>query len=152
MPASFKNSQNSHQVFNEDANNLIKRISGDILYLDPPYNNRQYSSAYHLLNTIALYDVFVPNGITGRRTYNRSNWSSSRSVEKELDTLLHNAKFQYIFLSYNNEGLMSPKTIESIMSKYGHYDCTSTEYKRYKSNKTVHKKNRTTEFIHILEK
>lgn len=35
---------NSHKVYNRDSNELIKEIKGDILYLDPPYNQRQYSA------------------------------------------------------------------------------------------------------------
>ena len=63
-----------NEVYNEDANLLIKKIKGDILYLDPPYNTRQYGANYHLLNTIALYDDFIPKGKTGLREYNRSKY------------------------------------------------------------------------------
>ena len=56
--ADFIENDNSHMVYKEDSNELIKKIEGDILYLDPPYNQRQYSANYHLLNTIALYDNF----------------------------------------------------------------------------------------------
>ena len=71
-PANFELNVHAHQVFNENANTLIKRITGDILYLDPPYTNRQYGEGYHLLNSIALYDNFVPKGKTGKRAYNKS--------------------------------------------------------------------------------
>ncbi|HET8837687.1 MAG TPA: DNA adenine methylase, partial [Flavobacteriaceae bacterium] len=59
-PALFTETENSHEVYGEDANSLINKISGDILYLDPPYNSRQYGANYHLLNTITKYDTFVP--------------------------------------------------------------------------------------------
>ena len=71
-PAEFDVSDNTHEVFNEDANALIRKTEGDILYLDPPYNHRQYGANYHLLNTIALYDNFVPSGTTGLRPYQTS--------------------------------------------------------------------------------
>ena len=151
QPAHFEINENTHQVFNENANTLIEQISGDILYLDPPYNNRQYGGDYHLLNTIALYDNFVPNGKTGRREYQRSAWASRRQVEKQFVDLLSHAQFKYIFMSYSNEGVMPPETIESIMSQYGRYDCVSTEYKRFKSSSGIHKSTKTTEYIHILE-
>ncbi len=61
-------------VFCEDANVLIERIEGDILYLDPPYNHRQYGANYHLLNTIARYDGFTPKGKTGVRAYKSSRY------------------------------------------------------------------------------
>jgi adenine-specific DNA-methyltransferase len=151
-PADFEISVNAHRAYNEDANVLIKQISGDILYLDPPYTGRNYGSSYHLLNTIALYDNFVPYGITGMREYPKSAWCSARKVENALDGLLRNAQFKYIFLSYNNEGLMSLDTIEGIMSKYGRYDRASTEYRRFKSSNQEHKADKTIEFVHVLEK
>jgi len=151
-PAHFETTKNTHRVYNENANDLIRKISGDVLYLDPPYTARQYGGDYHLLNTIGCYDNFVPAGKTGRRPYLRSAWASSKSAESELDDLLKHAQFKYIFLSYNNEGLMPPDVIETIMSKYGKYDVATTEYKRFKSSAGVHKANSTTEYLHILEK
>ncbi|WP_264080441.1 DNA adenine methylase [Fusobacterium pseudoperiodonticum] len=44
------------KVYNEDVNSLIKKVKGDILCLDSPYNTRQYSTNYHLLETISKYD------------------------------------------------------------------------------------------------
>lgn len=105
-PALFQINDNEHEVFNQDSNKLIKNITGDILYLDPPYNARQYGSNYHILNTIAKYDVFIPKGKTGLRDYNRSNYCSKISVAKSFEDLIKNAQFKYTFLSYNNEGLM----------------------------------------------
>jgi adenine-specific DNA-methyltransferase len=101
-PAVFELNDNEHQVFNEDSNQLIKRIEGDILYLDPPYNQRQYGADYHILNTIAKYDKFVPKGKTGLRAYNRSNYCKKSEVVKSFEALIKNAKFKHIFLSYNN--------------------------------------------------
>lgn len=60
------------KVYNEDISELIKNVSGDILYLDPPYNSRQYCSNYHLLETIARYDNPQIKGKTGLRDYSRS--------------------------------------------------------------------------------
>jgi adenine-specific DNA-methyltransferase len=153
-PADFTVNDNVHQVFNEDGNVLIKKIEGDILYLDPPYNARQYGANYHMLNTIAKYDDFVPDGKTGLRKYQRSAWCRAGKVEDEFDDLLKNAKFKYIFLSYNNEGLMSMETIKKMMSKYGSYDLASVDYQRFKADRDDnrnHKTDKTEEFIHVLE-
>ncbi len=135
-PALFSMNDNEHEVFNEDSNKLIKKISGDILYLDPPYNQRQYGANYHLLNTIALYDKFVPKGATGLREYNRSNYCKKQTVAHEFEELIKNANFKYIFLSYNNEGLMSEDITENIMKKYGKYHLEKKEYQRFKADKT----------------
>ena len=77
-----------HEVYNEDANSLIKRIEGDILYLDPPYNSRQYSANYHLLNTIADYKSFTPKGKTELREYNKSNYCSKAKVQHTFKDLI----------------------------------------------------------------
>ena len=154
-PANFEYNDHEHEVYNEDANQLISRISGDILYLDPPYNSRQYGCNYHILNTIALYDKFAPVGITGVRPYNRSLYCKRKKVRNTFEDLIREARFRYIFLSYNNEGLMPVSDVIAIMSKYGHYDLLTTNYKRFKADSDqnrTHKAARTTEYLHILEK
>ena len=151
--ADYKLNNNNHVVYNEDANVLINRIKGDILYLDPPYNARQYGANYHLLNTIAEYKKFIPKGKTGLRDYRKSLYCSTSTVLNEFEQLIKNAKFKYIFLSYNNEGLMSTESIKKIMSKYGHYDIAQTKYQRFKADSNrVNKYDSTTEYLHILEK
>ena len=154
-PAIFEINSHSHEVYNEDSNLLIKKIKGDILYLDPPYNAREYGANYHLLNTIAKYDNFTPKGKTGLRDYSKSAFCKKKEVEKSFDDLIKNANFKYIFLSYNNEGIMSSETIKKILSNYGKYDLLTTEYQRFRADKKEnrnHKASSTTEYLHILEK
>lgn len=148
---------NKGKVYNEDVNALIKRISGDILYLDPPYNARQYCTNYHVLETIARYDDPILSGKTGLRDYadQKSVFCSKRTVGKAFDELIANADFKYIFLSYNNEGLMSLDTIKAIMSKYGKYACYTRSYRRFKADKDENRQiaaEATTEYIHCLIK
>lgn len=154
-PAIFELTTNSHKVYSEDANNLIRNISGDILYLDPPYNARQYGANYHLLNTIAEYIPFNPKGKTGLRDYNKSGYCMKSRVYELFEDLIAEAQFKYIFLSYSNEGIMTVQNIQNIMQKYGHYDLIQTDYQRFKSDnseKRNYKNNSTIEYIHILEK
>ena len=154
-PAMFTINNNKHLVYNTDSNELIKKIEGDILYLDPPYNTRQYGANYHLLNTIAKYDNFIPKGKTGLPNYIKSDYCSKNRVKQAFEVLMQKAQFKYIFLSYNNEGLMSSEDIKSIMSKYGKYDLISTDYQRFRADKEQnrnHKTDATTEYLHILEK
>ena len=154
-PANFQQTENAHQVFQEDSNVLIKKIEGDILYLDPPYNARQYGANYHMLNTIAKYDTFVPRGKTGLRDYYKSDYCKTNEVLEAFSQLIEDAQFQYIFLSYNNEGLMSQVEVEKVMKRFGKYSLKTKEYQRFKADKTEnrnHKATHTVEFLHILEK
>jgi adenine-specific DNA-methyltransferase len=154
--AEYSESSNIHSVYNCNANELIKTIEGDILYLDPPYNHRQYGANYHLLNTIAKYDNFIPKGKTGMREYEKSLYCSKRYICDVFEDLIKNAKFKYIFLSYNNEGLMSLDDIATIMGKYGKYTSDiKQEYQRFMADKKENRNfnsNMTYEYLHILEK
>ncbi len=154
-PARFETNGNEHIVYQEDSNELIKIIEGDILYLDPPYNSRQYGANYHLLNTIAKYDNFVPKGKTGLRDYKKSAYCSKSRVKDFFEELIEKARFRYIFLSYNNEGLMSADDVKTIMEKYGKYSIQKKDYQRFKAdtdNNRNHKADKTEEYLHILEK
>ena len=145
------------RVFNEDINKLIRNITGYILYLDPPYNERQYCTNYHVLETIAKYDNPQLKGKTGLREYSeqKSLFCSKRTVEEVFDDLIANADFRYIFLSYNNEGLMTMDKIKEIMEKYGEYSVFEKEYRRFRADKEEnrnHKSDVTTEYLHCLKK
>lgn len=153
LPSVFEITENFHSVYQKDSNELIKDIEGDILYLDPPYNAREYGANYHLLNTIALYDDFIPRGKTGLRDYQTSSFCKKNQVSNALEELIKNAKFSYVFLSYNDEGLLSLEEIKSIFSKYGTYDVVSQSYQRFKADSSrTHKQNSTIEYLHILRK
>lgn len=153
-PVALNHTDNTtYEVFQEDSNVLIEKIEGDILYLDPPYNRREYASNYHLLNTIALYDTsFTPKGKTGVRKYATSSYCKKSEAVIALEELISKAHFRYVFLSYNNEGWISSENIRKIMEKYGRYSRFYSVYKRFKSQNTSIQNNITTEFIHILEK
>jgi len=154
-PAEFQITDTKHQVFNMDSNDLIKQISGDVLYLDPPYNARQYGSNYHLLNTIALSDDFIPAGKTGLRPYNKSLFCRKTTAKDYLEELIKNSEFKFVFLSYNNEGLIKYSDIEDIMSKYGEYKQFNKTYQRFradKKDKRNYTANKTIEYLHVLIK
>lgn len=146
-----------NRVYNEDINYVLDKVEGDILYLDPPYNARQYCTNYHVLETIAKYDSPVLNGKTGLRDYKsqKSAFCSKRTVVEAFENVVKKAKFKYIFLSYNNEGLMPIELIKSIMTKYGEYAVYTKEYKRFRADKEEnrnHKANETVEYLHCLIK
>lgn len=145
---------NDNEVYNEDVLSLIRRIKGNILYLDPPYNERQYGSNYHLLNTIAKYQDVSPQGITGLpKEYNKSIFCKKGKAEEALEYLISSADFENIFLSYNDEGIIPIETIKGIFSKYGKYSIEQKIYKRFKADSSRdNKKDSTIEYVHILKK
>lgn len=155
-PAEMIYNDIDHKVFNEDANELIRKIKADILYLDPPYNQRQYSANYHVLETIARYDNPILKGKTGMRDYStqKSDYCNKRKVKETFEDLIMHANTKYIFLSYNNEGLMTFEEIKDIMSKRGKYGCLKKEYHRFKADNESQnrhiKANTTMEYLHYV--
>jgi adenine-specific DNA-methyltransferase len=154
-PAELIINKREHKVFNEDINTLVEKIRGDIMYLDPPYNHRQYATNYHLLETIAKYDYPKIHGKTGLREYEaqKSRYCSRAKVKTAFRDLILKAKAKYIFLSYNNEGLMNLGDIKEIMSLRGDYNYFTKEYNRFKADKDKNrnfKSNKTTEYLHYV--
>lgn len=122
-PAEFYLNDHDHEVFNSDILDLAKSTSHDVVYLDPPYNERQYSANYHMLETIAKYDNPKIKGKTGLRDYSeqKSDYCRKSEVKKSFSELISTLNAKYIFLSYNDEGLMSLDEIREIMSRRGEY-------------------------------
>jgi adenine-specific DNA-methyltransferase len=87
-----------NKTYNIDAGELIKIIEGDILYLDPPYNGRQYISNYHLLETIARYDSPEIKGVTGIRNdpHVSSDFCKKSKVLNAFENIVKESKFKYI--------------------------------------------------------
>ena len=154
-PLNIVNNNMNNKSYNEDCNNLIKRIEGDILYLDPPYNSRQYLPNYHLLETIAKYDDPKIKGKTGIREYEnqKSNFCIKSYAEDALESLIKNSNFRYILLSYNSEGIISERKLEKLLKSYSNklFKKYRFDYRRYKKDKKTNK-DKLYELIHVIDK
>jgi len=128
----------NNRSYQENGAALLERIQGDILYIDPPYNERQYLPNYHVLETAAKYDFPVLRGVTGQRPYEaqRSDFCSRKTVVGAFEELVRNAKFQHIILSYNTDGIMTLDEISEVMRAYGlpdTFEVNYIPYRRFKS-------------------
>ncbi|WP_225744451.1 DNA adenine methylase [Marinilactibacillus sp. Marseille-P9653] len=94
--------------FNEDTNFLIRHIAGDIAYIDTPYTITQYASAYHILETIARYDIPEIAGKTGRRQNGRrmSQYSRKQLAKFAFEDMFRQLNFEHILISYSNQSLV----------------------------------------------
>lgn len=155
-PLEIIQNNKNNKCFNEDGVELIRKIKGDILYIDPPYNSRQYLPNYHLLETAAKYDYPKVKGITGQREYEnqKSAFCSKKTVDSAFLELIKNAKFKHIILSYSNDGIMDIEQIENIMKQYGKpetYYMYEISYRKYKNKKSIDGDN-LKEFLFYIEK
>ena len=154
-PFSFYSGIKSHKVFNKNSMELVDGLNVDILNLDPPYNQRQYAPNYHLLETIALYDNPKIKGVTGMRDYKnqKSEFCNKDTALVALENIAKNAKYKYLILSYNSEGIMPEKDILAVLKKYGKVKLENIDYLRFKSNSNGDSKHKKTiqEQLYILE-
>ena len=130
-------SSRENSIFHSDANELIHRISGDVLYIDTPYNGRQYSSNYHLLESLARYDQPDLKGVTGTRAdkSGESMYCKKSSVYESFKDLLSNADFKTIVISYSSDGILSEEELTDLMKNNGRentFSITKIPYRRYK--------------------
>lgn len=129
----------NNKIYELDANILIREIESDILYLDPPYNSRQYCDAYHLLENLIKWDKPNVFGVAKKfdRTHLKSEYNKA-SATKTFADLIDNAKVKYILFSYNNmadkgnsrsNARIKDEDIKEILSKKGKIKIFEKEYK-----------------------
>lgn len=151
----------NNKCFNEDATNLVKKIKCDLLYLDPPYNSRQYSDAYHLLENIAKWQKPEVFGVA-RKMDRKAIKSSYCTVEatQKFRELIENTNAKYILLSYNNmsekgddrsNAKISDKDIFKILEKKGKVKVFEEEYKMFSTGKSNVKDNKERLFLCEVE-
>jgi adenine-specific DNA methylase/DNA modification methylase len=120
----------SNEVFNLDANRLVHQLDAEVLYLDPPYNTRQYVDCYHVLENILRWDKPALKGKTRKfpRDHLKSRYSRKAEAAAALDELIQAARAKHIFLSYNNEGIIPEQTIREILGRRGAVEVFCREY------------------------
>ena len=146
-----------HTVHNEDAVKLASTITSDVLYLDPPYNARQYSSNYFLLDVVArgwFQNEPEVRGITGMRDNSnlRSDFCSKKTASLALRQIIESADAKYVVLSYNNEGIIPHSDLLEIMSTMGDLRIAEYKHRRYRAINHDTSQKSTTEYLFILDK
>ena len=127
-----------NKCYNKDANEIVNQISADILYIDPPYNTRQYASNYHLLENVATNNKPDLHGRT--RLFDwanlRSPYSSKNNALNAMEELLQTADARHIVISYSSEGIISEQNLLNIAranSLKGKLQIERFPYRKYKS-------------------
>ena len=140
-----------NEIYNEDANILIRKISCDVLYIDPPYNSRQYSDTYHLLENLAEWRK--PDVVGVGKKMDRSHIKSDyclKNARSAFEDLIKNADCKHILLSYNSTGSskdersnarISDSEILRILRDKGEVDIFEQDYKMFTTGRSNDKDN-----------
>lgn len=151
-----------------DANEYVLKNKDkhfDLVYLDPPYNQHQYGSNYHLLNTIALWDKPEINReiyINGKKTDKggiRKDWVKTKSdycykktAKDAFKNLIDNINASHIVLSYSTDGIIDYDDLISILESKGKLKIVTSEYTKYRGAKrSVINKTKNVEYLFIVD-
>lgn len=143
--------------YNIDANELVKNIEADLVYIDPPYNSRQYCDAYHVLENVARWEKPEVHGVARKmdRTALKSDYCTIKAADA-FEDLIKNIKAKYILLSYNNmaekgndrsNAKISDEDIMRVLSNKGKVTVFSESYKAFTTGKSDIKHNEERLFL-----
>lgn len=138
-------------IHREDSNKLAKNIEADVVYIDPPYNSRQYSRFYHVLETLTKWNKPKLFGTALKpKEENMSDYCRVKAKVR-LSELVHDLKTKYLIVSYNNtyesksnssrnkitleelEYILNTKGETKIFEKnYKHFNAGNTDFKNHK--------------------
>jgi len=146
VPLAEVDNNAENQCYNIDANALVKNIQADLVYIDPPYNSRQYCDAYHLLENVARWEKPEVFGVAKKmdRTALKSKYCTQEAT-KAFEELIESIKAKYILLSYNNmaekgndrsNAKISDDDIMRILKNKGTVKVFSESYKAFTTGKS----------------
>jgi len=132
-------------IYREDANELAKKLKCDIVYIDPPYNSRQYSRFYHVLENLTKWEKPVLEGVALKpKPENMSEYCRS-TASLVFKDLINDLQCKYIVVSYNNtydskskssENKMNLKFIEETLRKKGELEVFEKHHSFFNAGKT----------------
>lgn len=147
-------SKGINTIVKDDVANFVRKNKKfDIVYLDPPYNRRQYASNFHVLESIVVNDKQLLKGKTGLRNYDnqKSDYCISSIVLGSFENLISNIDSKYIVMSYSTEGLLKEKDIVNILSSRGKVTVYKNNYRRFKTNAWTDDKTGLQEIVFICD-
>lgn len=136
-----------NEIYSLDANVLVKKIKADVVYIDPPYNSRQYCDAYHLLENVAKWEKPEVFGVAKKMKRGKEIKSDycTQKAPQVFDDLISNIDAKYIIVSFNNMGekgagrsqsKISDEEIIGSLSKKGNVTVFSTAFNQFTTGKT----------------
>lgn len=160
LPDFNTNTHSTARIYHEDANRLVKNIEADMVYIDPPYNSRQYGDIYHVLENIIDWQKPKLYGKAMKpqdRSKTKSKYSTSKAPEA-FDELISNINARYIMVSHNNtahkgagrsNAKISNDEIIKSLSKRGNVKVFSEKFQVFTTGKTNIKDHK--ELLYLVE-
>ena len=146
------------KIYQEDANTLARNIHTDVLYMDPPYNSRQYSRFYHVYEVLVKWDKPQLSGTARKpKPEHMSDYCRVKALDTFVDLVAH-ADCKYIVVSYNNtykskssssQNKIRLEQIKEVLDKCGNTLIFTHSYNPFNAGKTEFDDHK--EFLFITE-
>lgn len=145
-------------IYREDSNELAKKVKADIAFVDPPYNSRQYSRFYHVLENVVQWKKPVLEGTALKPpTENMSDYCRS-NAPGVFEDLIKNIQADYIVVTYNNtyaskssssKNKITLEEITGILSSKGETKIFEKKHPYFNAGKTEFEDHK--EYVFITE-
>jgi len=119
---------------NLEAQDAARKLTADLAYIDPPYNQHSYLGNYHIWESLVRWDKPEAYGIARKRIDTRTRKSDFNSKPKSIIAMqdfIDKVRCPYKLVSFNNEGYLDKSTMESILAPHGNVYTIGHDYKRY---------------------
>ena len=149
------------EIYRDDSNKLAKRVKADIAFIDPPYNSRQYSRFYHVLENITKWEKPELYGTALKPKEENMSEYCKTSAPKVFKDLIDNINAKYIVVTYNNtynskssssKNKITLEEIKEILEEKGKTKVFDKPYKFFNAGKTDLKNHKEYVFITKVEK
>lgn len=146
------------EIHREDSNELVRNVSSDIAFIDPPYNSRQYSRFYHVLENIVKWEKPELQGIAMKPPIENMSEYSKTSAPKVFDDLIKNLNVKFIVVTYNNtykskssssKNKITHEQIQKSLNSVGTTKIFELPFQYFNAGKTELKDHK--EFVFITE-
>ncbi len=146
------------EIYRKDANELVRKVHADVAFIDPPYNSRQYSRFYHVLEGITKWDKPPLEGVAMKPPAENMSEYSKANAPKVFDDLIKNLNVNYIVVTYNNtyaskssssRNKITHEEILSTLNSVGKTQIFEVPFQFFNAGKTNLKDHK--EFIFITE-
>jgi len=122
------------EAYTLDAVEAARRLSGDLAYIDPPYNQHSYLGNYHVWETLVRWDAPDVYGIACKRVDVRSRTSpfnSRRRFREAFASVIERIDARVLIVSFSNEGFITREEMEALLARRGHVEVVAHDFKRY---------------------
>jgi adenine-specific DNA-methyltransferase len=117
-----------------DALEIASQFEGDLVYLDPPYNQHSYLSNYHVWESLVLWDKPETYGVANKRIdcrTRKSAFNSKPGIGPALQAVIEAVRAPNLIVSFNDEGYLSRDQLVAMLSARGHVRVVEIARPRY---------------------